>query len=122
MLDRVLKLIVTLTLLLFLVQAVVGLVCRVLETMCLGTVSAIGHAASLVGGLLVVVGVACLFVGLGVRVHQLLTGQGSRAGREHGARERQVRLTVRRPAEGVPAATVPELPEDPDPALSMEDT
>ena len=72
-----------------------------------------GVVASLMTGIFV--------VGLAVRVHQFLTGQGGRAGREHGARERQVRLTVRRPAEGVPATTVPELPEDPDPALSMED-
>jgi hypothetical protein len=59
------------------------------------------------------------FVGLGVRVHHSLTGRGGRAGREHEARKRQVRLSVRRPAEGVPATGVPALTEDPDSAISM---
>ena len=61
------------------------------------------------------------FIGLGARVHQIITDHGGRAGRELGARERQVRLTVRRVAEGVPATTTPELPEDSDPAISMEE-
>lgn len=61
------------------------------------------------------------FVGLGVRAHSLLTGRGARAGRERDARERQMRLTVRRPAEDVPVTTVRELPDDPDPAISMEE-
>jgi hypothetical protein len=61
------------------------------------------------------------FVGLGVRAQQLLTGRGGRAGRERDTHDRQARLTVRRPAEGVPVITTPELPTDHDPAISVED-
>lgn len=61
------------------------------------------------------------FVGLGVRAHQALTGRGGRAGRERDVHERQMRLTARRLAEGVPLMTAPELPADPDPAIAMEE-
>ena len=61
------------------------------------------------------------FVGLVVRAQQLLTGREGRAGRERDTHDRQARLSVRRPAEGVPVITTPELPTDPDPAISMED-
>lgn len=76
---------------------------------------------TLLAGVAVTLMTGIFFIGLGVRVHQIITGHGGRAGREHGARERQIRLTVRRVAEGVPATTTPELPEDPDPAISMEE-
>ena len=62
-----------------------------------------------------------VFFGLGVRIHHALTGRGGHAGRERDAHERQERLTVRRAAEEVPAVMLPELPEDSDPAISMED-
>ena len=76
---------------------------------------------TLLAGFIGTVMTGILLMGLVVRVHQLLTGHGGRAGRDHGARERQVRLTVRRLAEGVPEVSAPELPADPDPAISMED-
>lgn len=116
MLGRALNLIAKLTLLLFLLGLLIGLVRQA------AAVAAMKHAVPTiladVGGILLT---GIFFVGLGVRVHQFLTGHGGRAGREHGARERQVRLTVRRPAEGVPATTAPEMPEDPDPAIAMEE-
>ena len=76
---------------------------------------------TILAGVAVTLMTGIFFVGLGVRVHQIITGYGGRAGREHGARERQVRLTVRRVAEGVPTTSAPAVPEDPDPAISMEE-
>ena len=83
--------------------------------------SVIDTVPNFLAGILLGLLAVFFMAGLGVRVHQTLTGRGSRPGRERDASERQLRLAVRRPAEGVPAITVPDLPADPDPAISMED-
>jgi uncharacterized protein YacL len=118
MLGRALELIAKLTLLSFLIGLMIGLMHQ------LGAVAVASITRAIpttLASVAVTLMTGIFFIGLGVRVHQTITGHGGRAGREHGARERQVRLTVRRVAEGVPATTTPELPEDPDPAISMEE-
>ena len=102
----------------FLLGLVIGLV---RQGGAVATTSVIDTVPKIFGGILVAIMTVLFLAGLGVRVHQALTGRGSRGGRERDASERQVRLAVRRLAEGVPAITVPELPADPDPAISMED-
>lgn len=122
MLDRFLKLIVLLTLLLFLLQAVIGVLCRVLESALMGTASTIGHAASFLGTLLVVVAMAFFLVGLLVRGVQIISTRDPRVAREHASRERAMRQRVRRPAEGAPPMnSYREQLDDPDPAIGEED-
>jgi len=101
MLDRALKLIVTLTLLLFLLQAVIGALIRVLEAALSGAVTCIAHAGSLVASLLVPVGMACLLAGLLVRLSQFVSARDPRSARERSSRDRAIRVRVRRPVEGV---------------------
>ena len=102
MLDRALKLIVTLTLILFLFQAVIGVLIRVLEAAFSGAVTSIGHAGSLVASLLVPVGMACLLAGLLVRLSRFVSTRDPRSARERSSRDRATRLRARRPVEGVP--------------------
>ncbi len=121
MLDRVLKLIVTLTLLLFLVQAVVGVLSRVLEAALTRTAADIGHVGSLVGSLVVAVVVTCHFVGLLIRGFRFVVNRDPRTARERASRERAIRQRVRRPAEGVPAVDTRQVDgADPDPAIGEE--
>ena len=101
MLDRALKLIVTLTLLLFLLQSVIGVLCQVAEAALRGAVSAIGHAGSFLGSLLIAVAMASLFAGLVVRLIQFVATRNPHAARKRASRERAMRQRVRRPAEGV---------------------
>ena len=75
----------------------------------------------LLAGVVGIIVAVVFFVGLGVRAQQLLTGRGGRSGRERDTHDRQARLSVRRPADGVPVITTPELSTDSDPAISMED-
>lgn len=122
MLDRVLKLIVTLTLLLFLLQAVIGVIARALEALLMGAVSAIGRAGSFFGGLVVAVLAICFFVGLLVRAAQFIGNRDPRAARERASRDRAMRQRVRRPAEGVPPVTNRrEVQTDPDPAVGEDE-
>ncbi len=102
MLDRVLKAVITLTLLLFLLQAVIGVLSRVIEAALIGAVSMVGHAGSFLGSLLVAIAVACFFVGLVVRLVRFVATRDPSAARERASRERAMRQRVRRPAEGVP--------------------
>lgn len=122
MLDRALTLILTLTLLLFLLQAVMGVLSRVLEAALTGTVSAIGHTGSFFGSLLVAVAMACFFAGLLVRFAQFVTTRDPRAARDRASRERAMRQRVRRPAEGVPPLNNnrDDL-ADPDPAVGEDE-
>ena len=122
MLDRVLKLIITLTLLLFLLQAVIGVLGRVIAAALMGTVSVINHAGSFLGSLLAAVAIACLFVGLVVRFVQLIATRDPRAARERTSRERAMRQRIRRPAEGVPPLNGHrERLADPDPAVGEDE-
>jgi hypothetical protein len=122
MLDRLLKLIVTLTLLLFLIQAVIGVLVRVLETALRGFV---GHLASVgrsLGETLIALAVMCFVIGLVVRGAQFVANRDPRAARERAARDRAVRQRVRRPAEGVPPEeSRAEVLDDPDPAIGEEE-
>ncbi len=122
MLDRVLKLIVTLTLLLFLLQAVIGVLSWVIEAALMGAGSVVGHAGSFLGSLLVAVAMVCFFAGLVVRFIQFLATRDPRSARDRASRERAMRQRVRRPAEGVPPLNNQRdhLP-DPDPAVGQEE-
>jgi hypothetical protein len=68
----------------------------------MGAVSAIGHAGSFLGGLLVAVGVVCFGAGLFVRFFQFVATRDPRAARDRASHERAMRQRVRRPAQGVP--------------------
>jgi ABC-type uncharacterized transport system permease subunit len=117
-LDRLLKLIVTLTLLLFLVQAVIGVAARALAALLTTFVSSVAHAGSILSGIVV----ALLAVGLAVRTVQFIANRDPRAAREREARARAVRQRVRRPAEGVPPVeSHAEVLDDPDPAIGEEE-
>lgn len=122
MLDRILKLIVTLTLLLFLIQAVIGVLARVLESLLRESLSAIGSVGGLLGHTLIALLVACFAIGLLVRGAQFIANRDPRAARERATRDRAVRQRVRRPAEGVPPVeTRAEVLDDPDPAIGEEE-
>lgn len=121
MLDRILKLIVTLTLLFFLLQAVIGLLVRLVETALTPLAGAVGAIGGIVGGLIALLALTCLAVGLLVRGQRFIASRDPRAARERAARDRAVRQRVRRPAEDVPVHR-PERPRpDPDPAINEED-
>jgi len=118
-LDRLLKLIVTLTLLFFLLQAVIGVLVRGLDAALAGATAALGHAGNFLGNLLAVVVEVLFVVGLVVRGAQFVSGRDPRVARERAARERAVRQRVRRPAEGAPPINVGrEETPDPDPAIN----
>lgn len=121
MLDRVLKLIVTLTLLFFLLQAVIGLLVRLVESALRPFASAVGALGGIVCALIALAALACLMVGLLVRARQFALSRDPRASRERAARDRAVRTRVRRPAEDVPVHEPEEPQTDPDPAINDED-
>lgn len=121
MLDRFLKLIVSLTLLLFLIQAVTGVLVRVLEALLRGLLSSVGSLGGFFGQTVFALVVLCLLSGLLVRGVQFVANQDPRAARERASRDRAVRQRVRRPAEGVPTiGSRAEVIDDPDPAIGEE--
>ena len=121
-LDRLLKLIVTLTLLLFLLQAVIGLAVRSLSALFAAFFSSVLRAGSVVGGILAATLAIAFTVGLFVRAAQFVADRDPRAARERESRDRAVRQRVRRPAEGVPPVeSRAEVLEDPDPAIGEEE-
>jgi hypothetical protein len=122
MVERYLKLIVTLTLLLFLVEAVVGVFAKALTATLATLVAGVAHTGSVLGGLAAAALGVCFLVGLGVRTLQSITNRDPRAARERAARDRAVRQRVRRPAEGVPPVeSRAEVLDDPDPAIGEEE-
>lgn len=122
MLGRLLKLIVTLTLLIFLVQAVIGVAARALAALLATIVSSVAHAGSILGGIVVALLGVSFAVGLAVRTVQFIANRDPRAVREREARDRAVRQRVRRPAEGVPPVeSHAEVLDDPDPAIGEEE-
>ena len=63
-----------------------------------------------------------LAVGIGVRAAHWLRGRDAASGRARANDADRVRLTARRPAEGVPPGVPPaEPPDDPDPALGSSE-
>jgi hypothetical protein len=121
-LDRVLRIVVTLTLVLFLVQAVIGVLARALEGVLRASLSAIGSVGGILSRALIVLLVACFTVGLVVRGVRFMVSRDPRAIRERAARDRAVRQRVRRPAEGVPTVeSHAEVLDDPDPAIGDEE-
>lgn len=122
MLDRLLKLIVTLTLLLFLIQAVIGVLARVLEATLRGFMASLGAAGGFIVQAMVVLVVVCFVIGLVVRGAQFIANRDPRAARERATRDRTVRHRARRPAEGVPPVeSGAEVLDDPDPAIGEEE-
>ncbi len=117
MLDRFIKLIVVLTLLLFLFQAVIGVLAQSLEALLRGARSMMGSVGGFVGALVILT----FIVGLLVRGAQFISTRDSRAARERATRDRTVRQRVRRPSEGVPPVeSRMKIFEDPDPAIGEE--
>ncbi len=122
MLDRLLKVVVALTLLLFFVQAVIGVFARALAALLTTFISSVAHTGSVLGGLVVAFLGVCFLLGLAVRTVQLIANRDPRAARERETRGRAVRQRVRRPAEGVPPVeSHAEVLEDPDPAIGEEE-
>lgn len=122
MFDRALKLIIALTLLLFLLQAVIGVFSRVIAVALMGAVSVVSHTGSFLGSLFVVVAIVCLFVGLVVRFVQLVATRDPRAERERASRDRAMRQRVRRPPDGVPPLNAQrEHVADADPAVGEDE-
>lgn len=122
MLDRILKLIVTLTLLLFLIQAVIGVLTRVLEATLHGLLASVGSVGGFFGHALLALAVLCFLIGLLVRSVHFFASRDPRAARERSARDRAVRQRARRPAEGVPPVeSGAEVLDDPDPGLGEEE-
>lgn len=122
MLDRFLKLIVTLTLLLFLIQAVIGVLARVLEAALRGFFGYLGTLGGLLAHAVVAVAVLTFAIGFVVRGARFVANRDPRAARERASRDRAVRQRVRRPAEGVPPAeSRAEVLDDPDPAIGEEE-
>lgn len=122
MLDKALKLIITLTLLFFLLQAVIGVLVRALEAMLRPMAGAIAALGGVLVGLLTLVGMLCLVTGLFVRARQFVLARNPRAAREQATRERAGRTRVRRPAEDAPVHEPEEPASDPDPAINDEET
>jgi len=121
-LDRLLKLIVMLTLLLFLVQAVIGVAARSLAALLTTFVSSLAHTGSVLGGILLALLAVSFAVGLAVRTLQFIANRDPRTARERETRARAVRQRVRRPAEGVPPVeSHAEVLDDPDPAIGEEE-
>ena len=89
MLDRVLKLFITLTLLFFLLQAVFGALTRVLEAALRGAVSMLGSVGGFIGQLVIGAAVVSFVVGLLVRFIQWVRGKssGRRQGRGQASHE-----------------------------------
>lgn len=122
MLDRLLRLIVTLTLLLFLVQVVISVAARAVAALLATLISSGAHAGSILGGILVALIAVSFAVGLAVRTVQFIANRDPRAARERETRDRALRQRVRRPAEGVPPVeSHAEVPDDPDPAIGEEE-
>lgn len=121
-LGRLLKLIVTLILLLFAVQAVIGVLVRVLEAALRGFMALLGAAGGFIAQAMVVLMIACFVTGLVVCGAQLITNRDPRAARERATRDRSVRQRARRPAEGAPPVeSHAEVLDDPDPAIGEEE-
>lgn len=78
MLDRILRLPIVLTLLLFLLQAVTGVLARVLEAALRNTMSVLGSVGGFLAQLLVGAAVVIFMVGLLIRFAQWVRGNSSR--------------------------------------------
>lgn len=122
MIDRYLKLIVALTFLLILLQAVTGVVTRLVESALSGMTYGASRLGSFLTGIVFVAGMVCFLAGLIVRLRGVLRSRDPRGAREHASRERAVRHNVRRPAEGVSPVEVPGRGiVDEDPAFDDEE-
>ena len=118
MLDRVFKVIIVLTLLLFLLQYVVASLCRVIESVLAAFGLGLLQFGSLFTGLLSLVALLVFSVGLVDRARQFVLSRDPRVARERAARARAVRTRVRRPAEDAPVHEPPVVAVDPDPAVN----
>ena len=122
MFDRFLKLIIAGTLALFFVQAVIGVLARVLEAALHALLTTLGTVGGFIGYALGVVVVVGFLMGLLVRAAQFFANRDPRAARERVTRDRAVRQRVRRPAEGVPPVeNRADVRDDPDPAIGEQE-
>jgi len=119
--DRLLKTIIVGTLLLFLVQAVIGVLARVVEAALHGVLSTLGTVGGFLGQVMAALAVFSFLIGLMVRGIQFLGNRDPRTARERASRDRAVRQRVRRPAEGVPPVNHrDDHLRDPDPAVNED--
>lgn len=122
MLDRFLKVIIAGTLALFFVQAVIGVLARVVQAALRDLLGVLGTVGGLIGYVLGAVIVVGFLIGLLVRATKFIANRDPRAARERETRDRAVRQRARRPAEGVPPAeSHAEVLDDPDPAIGEEE-
>lgn len=121
-LDRILKFIIVGTLALFLVQAVIGVLARVLESALHDLLAALGTASGFIGSVLGAVVLLGFLIGLLIRSAQFIANRDPRVARDRAARDRAVRQRVRRSAEDVPPVEChAEVLDDPDPAIGEEE-
>ncbi|MEP7027095.1 MAG: hypothetical protein ABI960_00740 [Candidatus Eisenbacteria bacterium] len=118
MLDRVLKLIVVLTLLLFLVQSVIGVLCRILEAALGGVATTLGSGAA---SLVIAIAAICFLAGAIGRGFHFIANRDPRMARERASRDRAMRQRPRRPAEGVSPVGGNKFLDDPDPAVGADE-
>lgn len=122
MIDRLMRMIFELLVVLVLLGALIGALPALLREGCHEGATATRHIVPrLAGDVLVTLGTGLFVIGLGVRLHRAFGGRDSRAGRERASQERQARHAVRRHADDVPVEGLPEPPEDPDPALDLRE-
>lgn len=121
MLDRFLKLIIAGTLALFFIQAVIGVLARVVEAALHGVLSTLGTVGGFLGQVIAAVAVFGFLIGLMVRSMRFLGNRDPRSARERASRDRAARQRVRRPAEGVPPINHrDDHLRDPDPAVNED--
>jgi TctA family transporter len=117
MLERLIGLLAKVVLGLFLLSVAAGLLLGTLQQ----GADAVLHPKA-IADVLVTLVTGLFGIGLMVRLGRALSARDGHSGHERVTRARRVRLAVRRPAQGAPIAQPRDgMPEDPDPALAMEE-
>jgi len=120
MLDRALKLIVSLVFLLLLLRTAVSIVAWSIAGIMRGLLGLLVHGLGVLGFAIVSVLIAVFSVGLAVRASKHFALSDPASARDRVARQRALRTRVRRPAEGLAEDPTPEQPDESDPAIGEE--
>lgn len=123
MIERLMRLVFELLVLLMVLSFALGLAGGLLREGCAVVGTTTQHVIPhLLADVIVTLATGLFCIGLAVRLQRALSGRNGRAGRDRAAQERQVRLAVRRPAEDVPVIPLDAgPPPDPDPAIDLEE-